>query len=314
MKKYMILAMLAVASFTFNACSNDDIEISGNTVVTVSPKSVITPFIGNQVTNELLSFDSNSFRLRTRVLVYNEDGMLVEQVTENLQNYEATLRKELNLSFGVNYTMITITDVFDANSASESSEYWHMSGESNISQLRLEYVKKNVQTDGFVRKNGILGIGKDVVKIEKGGSEINLSPKPAGSLLRLSYEGIKSMSDITQLGATTDWIPGYVTFDREGNHTLVAAEPGYKVTGNYTYIDLFNTTTATSSSRISYYFAFPSAQSKNYFRTVYYVGNSGTLKSPIEASLVEGGEYELSIDLSSAADIRSVVPTLRKVN
>lgn len=307
------MALVAIAAAAFYACSNEDIEINYTTVITVTPSSVVAPFSGNQVTSELQSFERDVYKLRTRMLVYNSEGVLVGQSVAYLANYQVPMRSDFVLANGT-YTLLAITDVVAADdNGNVGIEYWKMSSPEAINKLSLQYQEKNPETDGFTHQQAILGIGKKIVTIEKGGSEFNVSPEPAGCLIKFVYKNIHTFSDVTQLGNLTDWVPGSVSFDKDGSYTLSAARSQYKVSGEFRYVDMFAISNVSAASYLSYYFTFPASDGENNFRSFYRI-EKNTAKAPIKCKLEKGGEYELVFDLSKASNIKDVEPYIEKKN
>ena len=318
MKKYISMAMVAIAAFTFSGCSNEDIQIDRNTLVSIQPSSVVSPF-KKQDNNELQTLADSKFKLRTTLHIYNKEGVLVESATEYLENYLSMMRKNINLPDGT-YTMIAITNVVEKTGSNISREIWKIENTSTIGNLKIEYQEVD-PNDDFVYQRAILGIGKQIVTIAPQKSEITLRPEPAGSLIRLVYKGIhkfETSDNITQLGMTIDIIPDRLSFDSNGNQISSTRKSSYPVITsgptpiNYRYIDLFKTTSQSAigtDERVTYFFAFPPTEGTINFRAVY----TGKLKSPITCDLVNACEYELMFDLTSASTITDVIPTIEEI-
>ena len=319
MRKYLYSFTLSLLTFfAFCACSNVDIEISRHVVVNVAPHSVIENIRYEVNANDIQNLSlSNGYKLRTRLLFYNSEGNQVvfdNTSVQYLDSYDKEMRVSgLPIADG-DYTIIAITDVVLLdNSGRVTDEYWTMKGESNISTLKIDYVKKD-NNNGFVHSRGILGIGKQKVTIPYAGQEITVRPTMAGSLVVFYYKGIHSFNDISQYGMLTDWIPGNVTFDRDGDFHATAEHPANTVsTLEYGYVDLFKPTGvayADAPDVATYYFTFPSAGGTNNFRFVY----NSTAKAPMSQPLVTGGEYEFRIDLTSANVIKDITTSFTKKN
>ena len=309
MKKYIFLALTAITALAFNACSNDDIEISRNTVITLKPSTITTAFKTQATASDLMSFTAG-YKLRTRLLIYDTQGKLVEEQSQLLNNYNHDMRVEGLVLPDGNYKLIAIADAVN-----NSDEYWTLSGKESLDKLRIDYTKKN-NNDGFVYAKGILGIGKQDISIPRD-NDITVNMQPAGCLVTINYKNIHNSFNIIQYGTVTDWIPGYVSFDLTGNYTLAADRPvNIIMQPNYGYIDFFRTSNNEGvKDKATYYFAFPSSGGNNSFAIVY-TQNEGTPKAKLvkTTTMTVGGEYQIDIDFSSASDIKDIQPTWTKTN
>ena len=108
MKKYISMAMVAIAAFTFSGCSNEDIQIDKSLTIKVSPSGVVAPFTYEVNKGELTAVPDQC-TLRLRLLIYNETGKMVFSKTESLKSYTGNLEATPNLPNG-KYTLLCISD------------------------------------------------------------------------------------------------------------------------------------------------------------------------------------------------------------
>jgi hypothetical protein len=266
-----------------------------------------------------MSLSSTSSRIRTRLLIYNEQGLKVNDgslpMVQYLENYETTMKVTgLQLPDG-NYTFVAITDIVQIANGRVQDEIWGMTGEDKITTLKLTLLKTHYENvSDFVHTKAILGIGTTKISVPTKSGNITIKPAMAGSLMVFNYNGIDRFGEITQYGILTDWISGYVSFDRDGNRSYVAAHPAV-VQGNleYGYVDYIPMKSEVfkgQSRAVSYFFTFPSSSGTNNFRFVY----DGVAKAAVPYKLEIGGEYEFLVDLTSANDIKDVKPVISKKN
>lgn len=227
MKKYLFLAALlltALATTTFTACSNDDIEISHAVNVDVKLSSVVAPFSYNLPTETVKSMAS-IYKLRVRLLAYDSNGAKVFDATQIKANYDEIASASLNLPDG-QYTLLAITDVVritDASSATIDREYWKVNDDDKLTSLTIEKLNFNPY------KYSMLGIGSKQVILNGTQQYYSLEPNPAGALICLDATSIKSTitftngSSVRAYALQANKYANYVKFNDKGEHSVVPA-------------------------------------------------------------------------------------------
>lgn len=210
MKKIIFLLLIATIGFT--SCTNDEIEISYNTTFKVNPSTVIKPFTFEFNAGELEGFSSN-YKLRLRLLIYNSDGILVQEATDYFGNYATLMNATLPLSPG-KYTAIATSDIVKMSSNKISLEYWTLHDYKNLSTTRLNDA-------GYIGQNTILGISKKEFTVSGQNDNIKIDVQPAGALAYVNYRGVYNYSDVLSYELSCTKVSEGCIFDEEGNYTTI---------------------------------------------------------------------------------------------
>lgn len=169
------------------SCTNDDITISYATNFKINPATVIAPFTEEMTSGELETIPSTK-KLRVRLLVYGNNGLLVGEAEQLLSTYSTVINTALNLSEG-NYIVIAISDVINANN-SEDSEYWILGDHSKLSDTKI------MRGNYIGNQYEILGIASEQITIGKGGGEFNINLGPAGAVVYTVYSNLNSYTNV----------------------------------------------------------------------------------------------------------------------
>lgn len=239
----MVICMAMLSS-----CSNEDITVGNMVTMKVNPSGVITPFKYEMNSGELEGL-SESYKLRTRILVYDENGQLKESDTQYLSNYSNIMTSSMALPYG-KYIVIAITDVVKMPGSNIEFEYWLISGEKNLSQLKV--------TDaGYIGgKNKILGVGKQVITIDDDNNDsFVVKCTPAGAICLTYYCDIHRFSDVEKYGVLMTKSSESISYDNSGNYAVSVDNNG----GNYDWwLDYIEPKDYTNYSNIyGYYFVLP---------------------------------------------------------
>lgn len=315
MKKYFSAILVALVTLTFGACSNDDIEISRDTTIRIVPNSVIAPFTYEVNRGELRSFNT-AFKLRTRLLIYNQDGSLFTTATDFLANYESIMEKRLFLPNGI-YTMVAVTDVVRYSQGSRvDEEYWEMSGSEKLNQLKLEFTGYDPSGSRFVVKNGILGYCCQQVTVSSNTSIVTLQPAPAGALLCVHYKGIHQLDGTIGIyGLLANRETGYITYNAQETNKFVAVPQNENDQLKW-YQSLVSTGTVSLQNEfVSYVFMPPTNDVR--FRFIYVAKNDNravATGTSMTKTIGAGEEYEILFDLEGITDISQARNSMTKVN
>lgn len=270
MKKYISLMAIAIVAI-LSSCSNDDITIQREITIKVDPSGVVSPF-PEEWPGELTTFDSE-YKLRVRVLVYDENGLLVLNKSNNLSNYKTEMSVSNKLTTGI-YTIVATTDLVP----STGSPYWTLTDENNINTATIS--TKNVQFGGKYR---ILGFCSQKVTISEDSQSVTLHPTPAGALLRMYYNNVRTYTNVKYYVLWANRSSNSMTFDKDGNPNFQPyTSPDGKFDVICSYVDVDN---AEGDDLYGWYFLFPqdnisfqfvweSTDGKNYL-----MGNQFTISS-----------------------------------
>lgn len=210
MKK--ILFLLLIAAIGFTSCTNDEIEISYNTTFKVNPSTVVKPFTFEFNAGELEGFSSN-YKLRLRLLIYNSEGILVQEATDYFGNYATLMNATLPLGTG-EYTAIAISDIVKMSGNDISLQFWTIHDYKNLSTTRLN-------DEGYIGQNTILGISKKNFTVTGQNDNIKIDVKPAGALVYVNYKGVYHYSDVLSYELSCTKVSEGCIFDEEGNYTTI---------------------------------------------------------------------------------------------
>ena len=216
MKKY--ISMMVVCLAILSSCTNEDISVGNLVTVKVNPSGVIAPFEYEMNPGDLENI-SESHKLRTRIFVYDKDGLLKASETQYLAGYSNIMTSSLELPKGT-YTAIAITDVVEMSSSDVTFEYWNVSGEDVISQLMV--------TDaGYIGyKNKILGVGKQTISVGDKNGEFMVKCSAAGAVCLVYYCNIHTFSDVEQYGVLMTKTSDNISFNESGNYDVSIESSG----------------------------------------------------------------------------------------
>lgn len=213
MKKYISLLAIAIVAI-LSSCSNDEITISKVVTVKVDPSGVVTPF-PEQKPGELESFDT-SFKLRVRLLIYDNNGLLTYSDSTYLENYKKEMSISRSLPLGT-YTVIATTDIVELSGNTVNTEFWNLSGKDNINNVSIQY-KDDYAVLGKYR---ILGVASQKVEITSDSQSLTLYPTPAGALIRIYYLNVLGYTNVTSFFLLANRDCSLMNFDNNGNPKMI---------------------------------------------------------------------------------------------
>ena len=215
MKKYILLIVSAIV-FAFTSCtSSEDIEINDiqskyQAVFKVNPSTVVEPFTW-QVTEGELSTIPTGNKLRVRALIYDNNGMLVYEHSEQFSNYNVLMDFSTELEKG-EYTLIAISDVINPNpSEGQVAEYWVLGDYQHLNETKITSAGKI----GYQRE--ILGVVNKKISISSTNNEYVIDIKPAGAVVYSLYNAILNYEDIKRYQLNITQVVNEATFDSNGN-------------------------------------------------------------------------------------------------
>lgn len=216
MKKY--ISMLAVCLAILSSCTNEDITFGSMVTVKVNPSGVIAPFEYEIYPGELESIDE-PYKLRTRIFVYDKNGLLKASDTQYLANYSNIMTTSLALSKGT-YTAIAITDVVKLSDSEVTFEFWNLSGENVISELKV--------TDaGYIGSQyKILGVGKQTISVGDKSEEFMVKCSSAGAICLVRYRNIHRFSDVKKYGVLMTKSSDCISYNKSGDYEVSVKNNG----------------------------------------------------------------------------------------
>ncbi|MBR4566270.1 MAG: hypothetical protein IKO17_04915 [Prevotella sp.] len=289
MKKYISILFAAAIAFMVS-CTNDEIEVAKGVAVKVNPSGVISPFSFEINAGELESFTTN-YKLRIRVLAYNDKGLLAAADTSYLTNYASIMNSTLYLSEG-SYKIIAVTDVVELNNNKTIKlAFWNM---TNIEDLNTVKISDNGYIGG---KNKILGIASQNLTVSGKGSSITLNPEPAGALLLIYYDDIHKYSDVTEYKILTNRSCDYLTFDSYGQYVTTPENRNNTYNWRISYIKPKDSSMISYNTVYRWSFIFPINNIS--FKFVYSTASQTNVNitPDMTVNLKKGEEYAFILDL-----------------
>lgn len=285
MKKYIILCATALLAMMFASCSNEEITIATTYTFNVNASGVVSSFIEAK-SGELEAFDSSNEKLRIRLLVYNDKGELAAQESSLFTNYNTQLKTAKFLATGT-YTVVGISDVVYVNGNSIETEFWKLSGESKLSEMKI--------TDqGLVGNEArILGIAKYSLTIsDNNPGSLNVDLRPAGALIYsfVWNAGYFSSIDIASYWLCANKSSEALSFDNAGNYVITERQESdifYKLVG----VD------AEDGNWYWYNYVLPMNNLHIYYNAFYKDGSYVSILDGTTINLKAGDEYVGHLDL-----------------
>lgn len=299
---YLILLSLILVS-----CSNEEIESTQNVYVKVNPFGVISPFTYEEVKGELETFESK-YKLRIRILAYNNKGLLKSQDTQYVDNYKSLSNSLLTLEEGI-YKIIVVTDVVEFDGSNVKTEYWKMENANNIATLKL--------TDsGFViGQYKILGVGVEDVTVRKDDNTIcDVLPTPTGALCISKWMGLNTWMKNRKYNLEMSKSCDFIQFNKDGTWNVSEKNGNGEYLWNLDYVDeeRFRTEKFDKNGFYQYFFVLP--MNNVYFRYVFTEENkTEPLYGPTLIDIKNSGEYLFSIDLIDRGSQMQIVGYIGKL-
>lgn len=291
MKKILYILFAFFAMF-ISSCSNDDIEIKSGITVKVDPSGVVSPFTYEKKAGELTSFPSD-YKLRIRCLVYNSQGLLVEQDVQYLQNYERISTNKMMLEKGI-YTIVAISDVVEYKGSNVSFEYWNMTGSDKLATTKLTdagYIGGQYKILGLDIKNLIVGDDEK--------NECQLHPQAIGALCLVEWFNIHTYSIVEQYTLEMSKTNDFVQLNENGDYDFAFDNDNDEFKWRLAYIEPKETDVEQVNNLYNYYYVLPMKNVK--FRFTYKAnGKESVLFNPDNVSLEAQKEYWFALDLCDA--------------
>lgn len=219
MKKYLA-AFAVLFTVILSSCTNDDIPVGQTITFKVDPSTVISGY------EEFYAGDLTSlgdyYRLRIRLLVYNESGNLVASEESYSDDYTHIQTYSLALPAG-KYTSVAVTDVVGKT---QSFEYYTLSGEDKLTTTTFTH------TGYMGEQRNILGLTTESLTIDNSAKDFSIKVRPAGALIVYYIKNWNKCSDFNVDIST------YELWANQSNAALTLdskGEPEYSVKSSSDY-------------------------------------------------------------------------------
>lgn len=178
MNKYLTMLTAALVSIlSFSSCTDqEDVDISFDTVTGITAAHIFSDYEPYQTGDFDLSIDG--WKLNLQVLIYNNDGELVDQAEKVCSSISETLDYTTNLKSG-EYTVICIADFRDGLGGS-GYKFWDITNTANLQNLSIT---ENEDTYPVVFET--LGLDIQTINVIDKQIEIKADIKPYTALVHI---------------------------------------------------------------------------------------------------------------------------------
>lgn len=235
MKK--ILFCIIVLIGLFSSCSNDDIIIERTITFKVNPATVVDNLYENKA-GDLTSI-SDKEKLHVALLIYNDKGLLVENVSNDYSAYTHIMNADINLSAG-NYTVVATSYV------TGSVDYWSFTG---LDQLSTFKITDNKYIGG---KSKILGLTIKKITVGETSETVNIDIENAGAVAFVRFNKWNKYTNVKTYALMGKQACDYMSFDNEG-----MKDYSLRSNNTYDFIKIHFDYDDSYSGAIGYFFTFP---------------------------------------------------------
>lgn len=282
----MILACL------FESCKTEDIEVSREVVFNVKPYSIVADFIQYEVNpGDLVNFGYSSnpeyYKLRTYLMVYDMDGLLVQLKTADLNNYNETMPFVLDLPEG-EYIVVSLAHIINKHT---NVSYWDVQGTNRLESLSIR--NNAAYLDLWIK---ILGVTSVKVKVGVDETDYTINLKPEGALFINYFRNIHYYTDYVSYQMYMDKEPSVVSFNNDG----ICSSSYNEATGlNYPSSAVLKEDSFSSNNVYWYGFYTPLQNTRFEWHAWDNGGIVHVLGGSISANVRKGKIYRSTIDLQA---------------
>ena len=215
--------MVCVILFAFTSCtSSEEIEINDiqskyQAVFKINPSTVVEPFTWQIHEGELSTIPSGN-KLRVRALIYDGNGVLVHEHSEQFSNYNVLMDFSAELEKG-EYTLIAISDVINPNPGEgQTPEFWILGDCQHLNETKI------TSANMIGEQREILGVVNKKISISSVNNEYIIDIKPAGAVIYTLYNDILYFDDIKRYQLNINQVAQEFIFDSNGNPTVSVVE------------------------------------------------------------------------------------------
>lgn len=285
MKK--ILYLFSALVLLLSSCSNEDIPVQTGVTLNVNPYTVISGF--QEYSPGELTEIPKKYELRVHMFVYDTNGDLVLQDVQYSPDYSHVLNFKLDINNG-NYRVLVLSDVWKPE---EEFEYWEFKDVQKLTTL-------NIESTGFVAtQEGIIGYNCIDVTIDGSKTHYDVDMMPAGSLIFVNVQYMKSLSNIDRYQLNTNRMCDNLKFSEYGEPIPSIQSSS---TMDWREVILYKSSLSGNTTGLyAWYFTFPVNNATFEFRgidetqNVYYV-----LGSQYTCSIGMGEEYSFVLNASNS--------------
>lgn len=234
--KKLLFSIIAIIGF-LSSCSNDDITIERTITFKVNPATVVDNLYEYKA-GDLTSLSSDS-KLHVTLLIYNEEGDLVDKVSNDYSAYTYMMNADIPLSAG-NYTAVALSYV------SSSVEYWIFSGLEKLSTFKISDANR------IGGKFKILGLTIKSITVGENSETFNIDIENAGAVAFVRFKNWNKYTNIKSYALLGKQACDYLSFDNLGN-----SDYSLRSESSYNFYKFKIDYDSNYSGGIGYFFTFP---------------------------------------------------------
>lgn len=196
--KYINRLITFAAAFLALACTNEQVELQHQVMVTVSPVDVLDGFIAYNGEDKNMSDDAEMgmAKLRITALLYDEDGLLVAKKEGLLNDYNEDYTFGLLMDPQHSYTLLCFSSSIHGPVEDPEFESYVFSEETRLSTLKVIQQSEN----SYYSNWSVLGSAS--MELSNESKKVNVKLAPATSFVYLRWCDIHANGD--GVGATDD--------------------------------------------------------------------------------------------------------------
>lgn len=176
-KNLIALFGAVVPLVSFTSCTDrNDVEISYDQTIGVTAAHIFDNY--EPIHEGDFDMSKDGWKLHLQVLVYNEQGELVDRTEKTCSNLNETIEYVPSMNPG-EYTVVSIAD-FREGPGGVDYQYWYTTNESNLQDLSI------TETDSYLPTPfETLGIDIQKISVTDAPRMLNVDIKPATSLVQV---------------------------------------------------------------------------------------------------------------------------------
>lgn len=234
--KKTILALIAFVGL-YSSCSNDEITISQAITFKVNPATVVENLYERNA-GDLTSLSSGS-KLQVSLYIYDENGSLVDKVSNEFSAYTHMMTTDVFLTPG-SYTAVATSHV------TSSVDYWTFSGLEQLSTFKIT-------DNGYIGgKSKILGLSIMKFNVNENSETFNINIENAGAVALVWFYQWNKYNNVSVYSLMGKQTCDYVSFDNYGSKDY-----SIKSESTYKYYKVKFEYDSSYSGANAYFFTFP---------------------------------------------------------
>lgn len=219
MKQRLIICLALVATL-LSACKNKDIDITREVTFDVNPYTIVSDFARFEVNpGDLVSFkydsQSENFRLRTYLLIYDSDGDLYRSVIEDKHNFNEHTTASFELPDG-SYTVVALAHIYNKE---DDVVYWFVQDMNRLEDLKVSNNENYYDT--WIK---LMGITSTHIEVAPGFNKCNVDIQPAVALMQGIIRDIHYYTDMLAYLPYADKMSTSISFNRNAEYSAAYEE------------------------------------------------------------------------------------------